>query len=246
LWRSPVSRQPPTPSLTLLTPWPDVFENEVVEFSCEVSDLDWTYSWYKNQQALQEDDVLSLDEDEGSFRIDAVSLSDSGTYECRAERNKTGFKTEHSNKRKLVISGEPIKVWLFLSVTRWLDVFRSESVTLGCGMELNSSVWTYEWYKDAEKVNDDKTVSFGSDRATLSIAVDSVSQSGNYSCSGKLKSGSARRSVSSKASPPLALQVYGELLRLPDFTVKPDNYELPAKSNMSSPEDLPSCSSSVQ
>ncbi|XP_029975297.1 titin [Salarias fasciatus] len=191
----------PKPSITLQPDVDQLYIGESATFECNVDLLtEWNYYWLKDGKPLPATN--------NSFRIDAVSLSDSGTYECRAERNKTGFKTEHSNKRKLVISEIPVPS--LRSVTRWLDVFRSESVTLGCGMELNSSVWTYEWYKDAEKVNDDKTVSFGSDRATLSIAVDSVSQSGNYSCSGKLKSGSARRSVSSKASPPLALQVYDD------------------------------------
>lgn len=91
-------------------------------------------------------------------------------------------------------------------MTPWLDVFPSESVKFRCGMDSSSDSWTYSWYKDGKELQAD-VVSFDKDRTTLSISSALAKQHGHYSCSGKLKS----RSVSSKHSSGLTLDVYGEI-----------------------------------
>lgn len=85
-------------------------------------------------------------------------------------------------------------------VTKWPDVFPTESVNMSCEMQKDSANWTYAFYRDGTKVQH-----YNSDN--LSITSASTSDGGSYSCSGKLKS----RDVYSTKSSPLNLHVDGEI-----------------------------------
>lgn len=88
-------------------------------------------------------------------------------------------------------------------VTKWPDVFPTESVDMSCEMQKDSADWTYAFYRDGTEVQH-----YNSDKGrNLSITSASTSDGGNYSCSGKLKS----RDVYSTKGSPLNLHVYGEI-----------------------------------
>ncbi|XP_029291378.1 hemicentin-1 [Cottoperca gobio] len=192
--RLEVTENKPKPSMTQQPAVDMVYTGESVSFNCKVdSSSGWVYYWYKNGTPL----LINT----GSFIISDASLSNSGTYNCMAIRDKTKYKTEHSVERILRVSEIPVPS--VQQITDWMDVFPTESVKLSCNMS-HSSDWTYTWYKDRQQVQADNTVSFDSDAATLSISSASASHRGQYSCLGKLKS----RPVSSIVSSEITLHVY--------------------------------------
>ncbi|XP_071332393.1 cell adhesion molecule CEACAM5 isoform X2 [Trachinotus anak] len=186
-----------------------VYAGESVSFKCEVAiSSGWKYKWKKNGRAFFYSSSLT---------ISNASLSHSGTYECMAKRDKSDYHSEQSDKLVLRVSEIPVPS--LKNMTQWLDVFPSESVKFWCGMN-GSSDWKYTWYKDEQEVQPDDTVSFDTDKTTLSISSASASHRGQYSCLGKLKS----RSVTSTVSSGLALSVYDTKPRV--TLMKNPNYDV--------------------
>lgn len=89
--------------------------------------------------------------------------------------------------------------------TEWLDVFLTEKVELGCGVQ-GSSDWTYTWYRDGMDLQADNTVSVSSDGSTLIIPSATQTHEGLYSCKGHHKT----RKISSEDSQTADIRVYGE------------------------------------
>ncbi len=91
----------------LMTQKPDVkkvYINEIVSFECKVEHSSgWEYVWHKDGKQVMVNN---------NFNIHGAKLSDSGTYKCKARRNKTNYNTEESDQRILVVSGERKKVTL--------------------------------------------------------------------------------------------------------------------------------------
>ncbi|XP_056278742.1 titin-like isoform X2 [Pseudoliparis swirei] len=182
----------------LMTQQPDVdkvYTGESVSFECTVElSSGWAaYQWYK--------DGTQLPINTSSFNIRDSNLTNGGTFDCVAIRDKTMYNTQHSDGRILRVSEIPVPSLKL--ITPWFDVFPNESVTFNCGMD-GSADWKYMWFKDGKLVQEDNTASFDSDAASLSISSASASHQGQYSCSGKLKS----RTVSSVFSEGLTLDVY--------------------------------------
>lgn len=95
----------PQPSLRLLTPWTDVFEDESLAFTCEVDGSDWTFTWYKNEGQLQEDSVMVLDAEEPYLNITSITQAYHGGYACQVHfesRVRSGF----SNTVNVTVYGE--------------------------------------------------------------------------------------------------------------------------------------------
>ncbi|XP_031698576.1 hemicentin-1-like [Anarrhichthys ocellatus] len=183
----------------LLTQRPDVekvYTGELVSFQCKVElSSGWRYHWYK--------DGTQLPINSSSFEIHDANLSNGGTYECKAIRDKTMYNTEHSYGRLLHVSEIPVPSLKL--ITPWLDVIPTESVKFSCGMD-GTADWKYRWFKDKQPVQADSTASFGLDAATLSISSASAKHVGQYNCKGHLND----RSVGSNFSSGLTLNVYGE------------------------------------
>ncbi|KAE8293501.1 hypothetical protein D5F01_LYC08613 [Larimichthys crocea] len=189
-----IQNNKPKPVMTQQPDVDKVYNGEPVSFSCKVElTSGWEYSWFKDgvKQSIKSN----------IFTISAVSLSDSGTYDCMATRNKTMYETMHSDKRILQVSEIPVPS--LTRKTQWLDVFPDESVQLSCGMS-DSSEWIYTWRKDGQEVQANTHVSFDSNGATLFIKSASAAHAGPYTCSAKIKG----RSVTSIISSGLKLIVY--------------------------------------
>ncbi|XP_028265658.1 carcinoembryonic antigen-related cell adhesion molecule 5-like isoform X2 [Parambassis ranga] len=198
-----VKGENPKPLLIQKPGGKSLFAGESVEFECKVEiSTGWSYQWYKDGQPFH---VNS-----NNFKRVNATLSDSGTYECKAMRGTT--RTKHSDTQPLNISEIPVPS-LKLE-TQWLDVFPTESAKLRCRMP-SSSEWTYAWFKDAQKQPDDETVSFDADRTTLTIRSASAAHRGKYSCSAQLKS----RPVGSRSSSEVILDVHDTK---PTVTLKQD------------------------
>ncbi|CAJ1085138.1 titin [Xyrichtys novacula] len=192
-----VGASKPKPSMTQNPNVKKVYVGETVTFTCDVeAPSEWKYRWFKN------DTQLLLDRSMHTFN---ATLSDTGTYKCEAIRDKTRYSSEYSDKMSLLVSEIPAPSTKLK--TQWLDVFPSESVKLSCEMDGRTEVssdWSYTWYKDDQKVQNDDNITFKQDGGTLSIKSASTSHRGRYSCSAKLKS----RSVYSSKSSGLTLDVY--------------------------------------
>uniref|UniRef100_A0A3P8UGM5 Ig-like domain-containing protein n=2 Tax=Cynoglossus semilaevis TaxID=244447 RepID=A0A3P8UGM5_CYNSE len=204
-----VKGRKPKPLIRHIPNTDKVYSGETLYFVCDVpSSADWTFLWYRSGRLLPFNSR--------HFQIDSCTTSDSGHYECEPKRHSSEYVTERSNKRHLLVSEIPVPA--LKNLTQWLDVFPTERVSLSCGMD-STSAWKYTWYRDGSKLpGNDHTVALDSDGTILNIGSASAEHSGEYSCSGTLKS----RPVHSNRSSTLTLRVYAEkpnvtLTRSPDY-----------------------------
>ncbi|XP_027882082.1 carcinoembryonic antigen-related cell adhesion molecule 5 isoform X2 [Xiphophorus couchianus] len=156
---------PPTPILKLLSPWSDVFENEVLTFSCEVSSSEWTFTWHKNQN-------LIADEKGSVLNNTAAKVSDRGQYSCKVHhKHRKGVSSAFSNIYTVsvydklptpTLSRDPI----------FTPMFIGETVKLKCAVDVSSG-WSYHWYKDGSTLN----------KPGKELSIDlNLSDKGRYSC----------------------------------------------------------------
>ncbi|XP_014886592.1 basement membrane-specific heparan sulfate proteoglycan core protein isoform X5 [Poecilia latipinna] len=155
---------PPKPILKLLSPWSDVYENEVLKFSCEVSSSEWTVTWHRDQNLIANENGLELN-------IAAAKVSDRGEYSCKAHQKHRGVSSASSNTSTVsvydklptpALSRDPI----------FTPMFTGETVKLKCTVNVSSG-WSYHWYKDGNNLS-----SFGEE---LDISL-TLSDNGGYSC----------------------------------------------------------------
>lgn len=98
---------PPEPSVQLLSGWTEVFLSEKVEFSCNVDgSSDWTFTWYRDEQQVQDSDPnVSI---EGSkLTLTAASDAQSGSYSCKGHhKTKSSVMTGTAIPIKLKVHGK--------------------------------------------------------------------------------------------------------------------------------------------
>ncbi|PWA28735.1 hypothetical protein CCH79_00014839, partial [Gambusia affinis] len=159
---------PPTPILKLLSPWSDVFENEVLKFSCEVSSSEWTFTWHKNQN-------LIADEKGSVLNNAAAKVSDGGQYSCKAHhKDRRGVSSAFSNTSTVSVY-DKLPTPTLSRDPMFTPMFIGETVKLKCAVDVSSG-WSYHWYKDGSNLNKpDKE---------LSIEL-KLSDKGGYSCEAK-------------------------------------------------------------
>ncbi|XP_053280695.1 titin isoform X2 [Pleuronectes platessa] len=158
---------PPTPSLKLLSPWLDVFKGESVHFSCEVSESDWTYSWYKNLHKIED-----LEDDESSHNLTSVTQTDRGDYACRAHLKDRGVTSGLSNTATVKVYENTPEPTLS-KVPDFTPMYAGETVTFTCTVKMSTD-WIYQWYKNGENIS-------SATGKTFSLPL-SLSNGGNYSC----------------------------------------------------------------
>lgn len=94
----------PKPVLKVTQGWADAFENEIMEFLCEVDTEipDVTFTWYKDKEELQED----IYSDEPYLNITSVERVHEGGYTCQIQLETTNVKSEFSNTVSVTVYGE--------------------------------------------------------------------------------------------------------------------------------------------
>lgn len=97
---------PPKPVLKLLSSWLDVFEKEHLEFHCDGSSSEWTFSWYKDEKELLENSDVDLNENGSVLKITSVSLSHQGKFACKAHHKSRGVTSGFSNTADVKVYGE--------------------------------------------------------------------------------------------------------------------------------------------
>lgn len=101
-----LSSEIPVPSLTLMTDWSDVFPNEAVKMSCGMNHgSDWIYTWYKDGQLVQVDNV-SFDTNGATLSINSASAAHAGEYKCKGHLNDRSVSSSSSLGCNLTVYGE--------------------------------------------------------------------------------------------------------------------------------------------
>ncbi|XP_051280945.1 titin [Dicentrarchus labrax] len=162
---------PPKPSLKLLSPWTNVFENETVEFLCEVDSPDWKPTWYYNQMQLPKDFDVSLDPEGLSLNITSITQDYQGDYACKADHHSRKISSGFSDKININVYENLPKPTLS-KVPGFNEMFVGETVIFTCNVDVSTG-WNYQWYKDGKDLT--KT------DKTLSIPL-GLSNGGKYSC----------------------------------------------------------------
>lgn len=87
-----------------------MFEDEALEFNCEVNSSDWTsdwtFTWYKNQEQLQEDSVMTLEAEEPYLNITSVTQANRGGYACKVHLESRRVSSGFSNTVNIIVYGE--------------------------------------------------------------------------------------------------------------------------------------------
>ncbi|KAM6924864.1 hemicentin-1-like [Xenentodon cancila] len=159
---------PPTPILTQLTHWSDVFENEEVKFRCEVSSPDWTFTWFR--------DKVKLDDEGSVFSIASVSQSHQGEYSCKANLASRRVSSDFSKTATVKVYASKPKPKLSRD-SNLNQMYPGESITFTCVVDVSSG-WEYVWYHSKKEISAPSS-------NTFTIPSLSLSNSGDYHCKAK-------------------------------------------------------------
>ncbi|XP_043115644.1 Fc receptor-like protein 5 [Puntigrus tetrazona] len=187
-------------SVLSVSPQKWLTEGDPVTLICEVHNFStgWTFSWFTLTQSPEIQSRISFnilsgftggyhllsDSSRGAggrYRISSAAVDHTGVYVCRAEREKSSYKTQYSNKQLLWVTGVSAPVSLRVSPSR-TQHFRSDSLSLSCEDQSNSTVWRVRRYTDSD-LEDCSSISRGSHTgSTCTISYVSTSHTGVYWC----------------------------------------------------------------
>ncbi|XP_026117847.1 sialoadhesin-like [Carassius auratus] len=133
----------------------------------------WRYEWNKDSVKLQSSDRYTVNTD--TLTIRAVTTSDEGQYTCRGQRDERPNSSQSSSV-SLSVKGVSPSVSLVVRPSR-SQHFSSDSLSLSCEDQTNSSGWTVRRYTDRNTENCSKLT--GSTCRLVSL---NTSDSGVYWC----------------------------------------------------------------
>uniref|UniRef100_A0A8C2IW32 Ig-like domain-containing protein n=1 Tax=Cyprinus carpio TaxID=7962 RepID=A0A8C2IW32_CYPCA len=84
----------------------------------------------------------------GNYTVSSAALKHTGVYVCRAERGKSVYYTQYSNKQPLWVTGVSHPVSLIVSPSR-TQHFTSVSLSLRCEDQSNTTGWTVRRYRES-------------------------------------------------------------------------------------------------
>uniref|UniRef100_A0A8C2HTH4 Ig-like domain-containing protein n=1 Tax=Cyprinus carpio TaxID=7962 RepID=A0A8C2HTH4_CYPCA len=164
-------------------------EGDPVTLICEVdgSSTGWTFSWYTLTVSSDNSNHYQLISDSsrgagGNYTVSSAALNHTGVYVCRAEREKTAYKTSISNMQPLWVTGVSPPVSLIISPSR-TQHFTSVSLSLSCEDQSNSDRWRVRRYTDNEQLEDCSSSLWGSQTGSkCTINSTRTSDTGVYWC----------------------------------------------------------------
>ncbi|XP_050985707.1 Fc receptor-like protein 2 [Labeo rohita] len=156
-----------------------VTEGDPVTLICEVYSFStgWTFSWF----------TLTVSADSsrgagGNYTVSSAALNHTGVYSCRAEREKSAYKTQFSNTQLLWVTGVSPPVSLIVSPSR-TQHFTSVSLSLSCEDQSNSTGWRVRRYTVRKGLGDCSSLRRGSQTgSTCTISSTNTSDTGVYWC----------------------------------------------------------------
>ncbi|KAK7177121.1 hypothetical protein R3I93_001173 [Phoxinus phoxinus] len=166
-----------------VSPQPWLTEGESGTLICEVSgsSTGWTFSWFRDHDHLSDSSRGAG----GSYTLSPAALQHTGVYTCRAERGRPAYYTHNSSAHTLWITGVSASVSLVLKPSR-SQHFSSDSLSLSCEDQSNSTGWTVRRYTDKHTQTCAKQTG-----SSCVIASLSTSDTGVYWC--ESESGEKRR-----------------------------------------------------
>ncbi|XP_062397569.1 titin isoform X2 [Sardina pilchardus] len=143
------SEELPTPKLTVVSGWTQVFPAEEVTMKCDIqpASADWTYQWHRDGQEIGS-------ADDGSY---SITSTQTGLHTCVGVHKQRTVQTKTSNginvkvfrgRPKPKLTKDPASVSVF---------YTTESVSLKCEVAETTEGWTYLWYKDNNPIGDNNS-----------------------------------------------------------------------------------------
>ncbi|XP_030635219.1 Fc receptor-like protein 2, partial [Chanos chanos] len=175
-WRN--DQESPKP-VVILQPDKQTFSGETVTLRCEIQgerDTDWKYSWYKKSSSLS---PVSKDQE---YRISPVSESHSGEYTCRGKHRRGSHNSEMSEAVILTVSSALSPPASLIISPNTTQHFTSDSLSLSCEVQSNSTGWTVRRYTDNGEVSDCSSDWGSITGSTCNISSLQSSDSGVYWC----------------------------------------------------------------
>ncbi|XP_066536451.1 Fc receptor-like protein 5 [Hoplias malabaricus] len=166
-------KEKPKPELTSSRKGPALRGQPVVLF-CELGQsAGWTFYWSKHTHNPENETCTETH----SYTISSVSDSDGGQYWCRAGRGNPLYFTHYSDALWVNITALSLNVSLMVSPNRTQN-FSTDSLTLSCEGQRDSTGWRVRQYTHGEVVSD---CSLGI-RPTCNISSLNTSHTGVYWC----------------------------------------------------------------
>ncbi|XP_036419565.1 high affinity immunoglobulin gamma Fc receptor I-like, partial [Colossoma macropomum] len=162
-----------------IQPNKQVFRGETVTLRCDIRGKgisNWQYSWFK-------DDSSTPVSNKQQYRISSVTESHSGIYTCRGTVRGTSRYSHTSDAVTLTVSGESMSLPVFLMVSpSRAQHFITDSLSLSCEGQSDSTGWRVRRYTHSEKVSDCSSGWGSVTKSTGSISSLNTSHTGVYWC----------------------------------------------------------------
>ncbi|XP_035500650.2 titin isoform X1 [Scophthalmus maximus] len=166
----------PLPDLKQTTQWLDVFPSESVKLSCDMQrGSDWTYTWRKDGQKVQADDIVSFDSNGKTLSISSASAKHAGQYNCNGHLQGRSVISNSSPELTLTVYDKKPNIVLTQD-PGYKVMFPGESVSYSCHLNVSSG-WEYLYYKDRDQL--------GVSGITYSINSVGTANRGSYTCQAK-------------------------------------------------------------
>uniref|UniRef100_A0A671PVL3 Ig-like domain-containing protein n=1 Tax=Sinocyclocheilus anshuiensis TaxID=1608454 RepID=A0A671PVL3_9TELE len=119
-----------------VSPQPWLTEGDSVTLICEVtgSSTGWTFSWFRDDDHLSDSSRGAG----GSYTLSPAALQHTGVYTCRAERGRAAYYTKYSVSASVSLVVSPSRS----------QHFSSDSLSLSCEDQSNSTGWSVRRYTD--------------------------------------------------------------------------------------------------
>ncbi|XP_036451846.1 Fc receptor-like protein 5 [Colossoma macropomum] len=151
--------------------------NPVVLY-CELDQsAGWKFYWFKHTQNPENE----IKTETHSYTISSVSVSDGGQYWCRAGRGTPVYYTHYSDALWINVTGVSPPVSLMVSPSR-TQHFITDSLSLSCEGQSDSTGWRVRRYTHSEKVSDCSSGWGSVTGSTCSISSINTSHTGVYWC----------------------------------------------------------------
>ncbi|XP_058616746.1 Fc receptor-like protein 2 isoform X2 [Onychostoma macrolepis] len=130
-------------------------EGDPVTLICEVSgsSTGWTFGWFTVTVLSDSRCHFELLSDSsrgagGNYTVSSAALNHTGVYLCRAKRGEPAYSTWYSDTQLIWVTGVSPPVSLIVRPNR-TQHFTSDSLSLSCEDQSNSTGWTVRKYTDS-------------------------------------------------------------------------------------------------
>ncbi|KAI4889041.1 hypothetical protein NFI96_007085, partial [Prochilodus magdalenae] len=167
----------PKPELTSSHKGAALIGNPVVLYCKLDPSAGWKFYWSKHTQNPENE----TETETPSYTFSSVSVSDGGQYWCRAGRGDPVYYTHYSDALQINTTGESPPVSLMVSPSR-TQHFTTDSLSLSCEGQSDSTAWTVRRYTHSEKVSDCSSGWGSATGSTCSISSLYTFHTGVYWC----------------------------------------------------------------